>query len=186
MSGSGDITLLLRAAATGDTASHNELYQSVYDKLYSVARSQRRKWVGNETINTTALINEAYLKLAPQKDTTYRDRVHFFATAARAMRQVLINYAERAGAAKRGGNALRLSWSDEKLGGSDGIDQLVQIDACLTRLEEKNERHARVFEYRVFGGMSIDDIAQALDVSTATVSRDWQFASAWVYACLQG
>lgn len=179
-----DITQLLRAAAGGDEQSRDELYRSVYDELYGIAKRQRRKWSGNETINTLALVNEAYLKLSPGGQLPFNDRAHFFATAARAMRQVLLNYAERANAGKRGAGAVRVMWSDDVAVQKDSVDELIQIDACLSKLQQRNERHARVFECRVFGGMTVADTASALDISKATVKRDWQFASSWIYACL--
>ncbi|MGB5629986.1 MAG: ECF-type sigma factor, partial [Woeseiaceae bacterium] len=110
MSGSvGEITKLLRAASAGDRAASDELFTSVFQELRALARLHRRRWNGNETLNTTALINEVYLRLANQTLASFQDRVHFFATASRAIRQILINYAERATADKRGGNALRVT-----------------------------------------------------------------------------
>lgn len=179
-----DITKLLRAAAGGDEQSRDELYRSVYDELYGIAKRQRRRWSGNETINTLALLNEAYLKLSPDGQLSFNDRAHFFATAARAMRQVLLNYAERASAGKRGAGAIRLTWSEDIAMEQDAVAELMQIDACLKALQQRNERHARVFECRVFGGMTVEDTASALGISNATVKRDWQFASSWVYACV--
>lgn len=179
-----DITRLLRAAADGDDASHAELYESVYAELFAIAKRQRRHWKGNETINTVALLNEAYVKMSPRGSGDFNDRAHFFATAATAMRQILINYAEHARRKKRGGDAIRITWSDAIGIESDTVDELLQIDALLKELRDGNERASRVFECRVFGGMTIDESATALGISPATVKRDWQYASSWIYARL--
>ncbi len=176
-----DITRLINAASAGDTSANEALFDSVYVELQSIAKAQRRRWKGNETLNTTALIHEAYVKLAPGKLADYEDRTHFFATASRAMRQVLINYAERATAAKRGGKAIRITWTEELLLGEETVDDLLLINSVLDELQETNERHCRVFECRVFGGMTVEETATALRVSKATVKRDWSYVSSWVY-----
>lgn len=176
------ITRLLRAAADGDKRSSDELYQSVYDQLHEIAKRQRRKWKGNETLNTVALLHEAYVKMTPRGNANFADRSHFFATAATAMRQILINYAERARRQKRGGDAIRITWSEELALEHDTVEELLQINAMLNDLKADNDRSARVFECRVFGGMTIDETATALNISPATVKRDWTFASSWIYA----
>ncbi|MGB5690406.1 MAG: ECF-type sigma factor [Woeseiaceae bacterium] len=183
MSGSvGEITKLLRAASAGDRAASDELFTSVFQELRALARLHRRRWNGNETLNTTALINEVYLRLANQTLASFQDRVHFFATASRAIRQILINYAERATADKRGGNALRVTLTGLSQHEDSTLDDLLHINALLGRLEDTNPRHCRLFEYRVFGGMTIDEAAIALDVSAATVKRDWTVVSAWLFS----
>jgi RNA polymerase sigma factor (TIGR02999 family) len=146
-----------------------------------MARAHRRRWRGNDTMDTTALINEAYVKLADGKPIEFNDRAHFFATASRAMRQVLINYSERAGAEKRGGRAIRLTLSGDVAAFDDAIGELLDINALLEKVENANERYARLFECRVFGGMTIEETALVLNVSPATVKRDWSLVSAWVY-----
>jgi len=151
-----DITLLLAAATDGDRSANDALFDAVYRQLREIARAQRKRWSGNHTLDTSALINEAYLKLAGQSLSEFNNRGHFFATASRAMRQVLINYAERMASAKRG-------------------------NTLLERLEAENVRYCRLFECRVFGGMTIAETAEALEVSPATVKRDWALVSAWVY-----
>lgn len=177
-----DITRLLQDASAGDRQASDALFETVYDELRSLARSQRRRWSGNNTLNTTALINEAYIKLAKHSLGNYRDRSHFYATASRAMRQILVNYAERVSAAKRGANPVRLTLSALPLGDDNTLLELMQIDSLLCELEERNPRLCRVFELRVFGGMTIKETASAVDVSVATVKRDWAVVSAWIFS----
>lgn len=180
-----NITRLLRAAAEGDKQSSDELYASVYEELFAIARRQRRRWKGNETINTVALVNEAYVKMSPGGNADFADRAHFFATAATAMRHILINYAERSKSQKRGGDAIRITWSEHLAVEQDAVEELLQIDKLLSDLRDIDERPARVFECRVFGGMTIEETALALGVSTATVKRDWQYVSSWIYSRLE-
>lgn len=175
------ITQLLQLASTGDRCASDSLFESVYQELRVIARAHRRRWHGNNTMNTTALIHEAYLKLAGGNIADYRSRSHFFATASKAMRQVLVNYAERVSTAKRGGDALRVTLSGHMPVTDDTLDDLLMMNEVLVRLEETNTRHCRLFECRVFGGLTIEETAVALDVSPATVKRDWALLSAWVF-----
>ncbi len=179
-----DITRLIHAAADGDKASTEALYDSVYTELREIAKQQRRKWQGNQTIDTVALLHEAYLKLAPSGHENFSDRAHFFATAATAMRQILINYAERSRRQKRGGDAIRITLTESAAISGDTAEELLQIDTTLSALRDDNARAARVFECKVFGGMTLDEISAALNISVATVKRDWRFASSWVYTKL--
>lgn len=186
MSEPSNITRLLQLAADGDKCASESLFASVYRELRVIARSHRRRWNGNDTLNTTALIHEAYLKLAGKDLASYQSRSHFFATASKAMRQVLMNYAERISTAKRGGGALRVTLSGHIPVTDDAVDELLAMNQVLEQLEKTNERHCRLFECRVFGGMTIQETATALDVSPATVKRDWALLSAWVYRELNG
>ncbi|MDH3439414.1 MAG: ECF-type sigma factor [Gammaproteobacteria bacterium] len=179
--GNRPITSLMRAASAGDQDARNSLFDSIYQELRTMARAHRRRWHGNHTLDTTALINEAYIKLADGKRGEYNDRAHFFATASRAMRQILINYAEKIGAAKRGGNRVQVTLSGNLPVFDDAISDLLDINAVLEQVESANERYARLFECRVFGGMTIEETALVLDVSPATVKRDWSLVSAWIY-----
>ncbi|MEM8683668.1 MAG: ECF-type sigma factor [Pseudomonadota bacterium] len=181
MDGAAEITRLLAAAAGGDRQASDALFESVYRQLRDIARLQRRRWSGNHTLDTSALINEAYIKLAGSELADFKDRGHFFATASRAMRQVLINYAERMASAKRGSGAEHLTLSGIAGVDTHTLEDLLVIDKLLARLEAENERHCRLFECRVFGGMTIDETAAALGVSPATVKRDWALVSAWIY-----
>ena len=181
MNGRTDITKLLKLASDGDKRASDALFSSVYSELQKIARAHRRRWRGNETLNTTALIHEAYLKLANGSVADYKNRSHFYATASKAMRQVLINYAERISAAKRGGGAMRVTLSGHLPIADDTVDELLAINELLVEIERTNVRHSRLFECRVFGGMTTEETAAALDVSPATVKRDWALLSAWVY-----
>ncbi|MFK7885405.1 MAG: ECF-type sigma factor [Gammaproteobacteria bacterium] len=181
VSGDGQITQLLREASDGDAQASHALYQSVYVELRKIARAQRRRMRRQDTLNTTALINEAYLRLAGSDLGGYRDRTHFYATASKAMRQILVSYARRVTAAKRGGDQNPVTLTDIASVGDRTLDEVLAIDQVLGALESDNPRYCRVFECRVFGGMTIDETAQALDVSAATIKRDWSVISAWVY-----
>lgn len=172
---------MLQSAAAGDRSAHDALFTAVYQELRKIARAHRRRWKGNDTLNTTSLISEAYVKLANKTLASYQDRTHFFATASKAMRQILISYAARVATAKRGGNAIRVTLSGLARENEQTFDDLLAIDNVLVRLEKDNVRHCRLFECRVFGGMTIEETATALGVSPATVKRDWTLLSAWVY-----
>lgn len=176
-----EITQLLHLASGGDEHASDALFNSVYTELRKIASAHRRRWRGNETLNTTVLIHEAYLKLASGNIADYKSRSHFFATASKAMRQVLMNYAERVSASKRGGNPVRVTLSGHMPVTDDTLDELLVINELLAQLEKQNARHSKLFECRVFGGMTNEETAAALGVSTATVKRDWALLSAWVY-----
>jgi RNA polymerase sigma factor (TIGR02999 family) len=178
-----DVTLLVDALGRGERAALDALFPLVYEELRVVAHRQRRRWRGDETLDTTALVHEAYLKLVDQSRASWRTRAHFFATAARAMRHILINYARDRRAQKRGGSPATLSLDalgarlDMGAVAADGGDELLlALDDALRSLERVNARQSRIVECRFFGGMTIEETAAALDVSTATVSRGWALA----------
>ncbi len=181
------VSMLLAQLRDGDRSAFDKLFPLVYDELHGLARAQRRAWRGNETLDTTALLHEAYLKLVAQSNPDWEDRAHFLSVAARAMRQILIDYARRQRREKRGGDRTRVSLNDFRLelGASEFSDEraelLVALDDSLKRLEEQNERHSLIVECRFFGGMTIRDTARALGVSPATVKRGWAMAQAWLY-----
>lgn len=175
------ITRLLDAARGGDLEASDALFSAVYVELQKLARSHRRRWRGNETMNTTALIHEAFLKLGGPAPGEFANRRHFFATASKAMRQVLVNYAEQQGAGKRGGDALRITLEEATLAEDVSADELLDLDRLLTRLEADNPRRCRIVECRVFAGMTVDEVAEALEISPATVKREWQVASAQMF-----
>lgn len=160
----------------------NTSFHSIYNELRVIAHSHRRRWQGNDTLNTTAIIHEAYAKMAEAKgNNQYKNRTHFYATASKAMRQVLVNYAERNRAEKRMAEVSTLDESVVPSQEDTTIHELLSVDKLLAKLESENERGCRIVECRVFGGMSIDETAQALDISPATVKRDWALLSAWLY-----
>ena len=158
-----------------------EVYSALYDELHRMARAQRRSWSGDHTLDTTSLVHEAYLKLVDHRQTSWVDRSHFVAVAAKAMRHVLVNYAERRRAAKRGGGAVTVPLDDvSHLLGIDVADELLALHEALDRLAVLSPRQEQVVEARFFGGLSIEETAMALAISPATVKRDWQLASAWL------
>jgi RNA polymerase sigma factor (TIGR02999 family) len=175
-----DVTALIQGMRRGDSHAADELFHRVYDELHRLANGQRRRWGGNETLNTTALVHEVYLKLVRQEGMSWSNRSHFFAVAARAMRHILINYAERQVASKRGSGAVHLPLSDADLVSPGAAEDLLALNDALHALAAVHERSCRVVECRFFGGFSIQETADALAVSTATVERDWSFASAWL------
>lgn len=172
------ITVLLDAARQGGDAEANDLFAAVYDELRSLARFNRRRWRGNETLNTTALIHESFIKLAGGDAVNWQNRTHFYATASRAMRHILINYAEKASAAKRGDGRPAMPLSDEIPVSEATVEDLINLTDCMQLLEAENPRRCRIVECRVFGGMSVEETAAALEISPATVKRDWQIAAA--------
>ena len=152
----------------------------LYEELRALAHRQLRGENPNQTVCTTVLANDAYLKLAAQSDAQIKDRVHFLALAATAMRRILVSYARGRTAQKRGGGEVVVTF-DEAVGGPGATaDDLLALDEVLSRLEEASERQAKVIIYRVFGGMNEQEIAAELGVAGPTVRRDWRFARAWL------
>lgn len=181
-----DITRLLGAASDGNDTAMDELFEVVYPRLKEIARSRRRGWQGSHTINTTALVHEAYLKMSGGGTGKFDNRAHFFATTARAMRQVLINYAEKRSAKKRGGGAGDVTLHEDDAVTDDPLDELLSLDEALKKLEAMSERGARVVECLFFAGLSIAETAEALEISPATVKRDWVSARAWLFRQMHG
>jgi RNA polymerase sigma factor (TIGR02999 family) len=175
-----EVTVLLRAAAEGDPLALDRLFEAVYGELKRLAQSHRRKWSGDYTLNTTALVHEAYLKLVRQSEVSWADRGHFYAVASRAMRQILVTYAERRRAAKRGGGAEPLSLDEVNPVAPDAAEEILALDEALRRLAALEERQSRVVECRFFAGMPVKETAEVLGLSPATVKRDWALASAWL------
>lgn len=178
---------LLEAAERGDREALNALFPVVYDELRRLAREQRRRWHGDITLDTTALVHEAYLKVAGHRHKPYAGRAHFCAVAAKAMRHILCNYARDRSRKKRGGGVphLRLDPGHDpggqlELADDQPAERLAALDEALHALEDIAERQARVVECRFFGGMNLEDTATALGVSPRTVMRDWTFARAWL------
>jgi RNA polymerase sigma factor (TIGR02999 family) len=176
---------LVRAVERGDRAALDELLPLVYRELMVLARQQRRAWRGDLTLDTTALVHEAYLKIVGQARVPFNSRVHFFAVASKAMRHILCNHARDRLRQKRGGgvthvrlapgqDVVQVPMSDEQ------SDMLAALDEALEALQRFAARQARVVECRFFGGMSIEDTAAALDISPRTVKRDWTVARAWL------
>jgi len=180
MSEPRDVTLLLTALSGGDRSVLDRLMPAVYEQLRSLARRELRREGQGHTLSTTALVHEAYLRLARAERLTWRDRAHFFGICAQAMRRVLVDHARRRSAAKRGTTVSHLPIEDVVAVAQARPDDLLWVDEALGRLEALNPRQSKVVEYRVFGGMGVEDTAAAMGVSPATVKRDWTFARAWL------
>lgn len=181
------VTVLLLELGQGDESAFGELLPLVYDELHGLAHGRLRGERAGHTLNTTALVHEAYLKLVDQTRVQWQNRAHFFAIASMAMRRILINYAEARSAAKRGGGVEPVTFVEELQEMTDErADELLALDEALRRLERFNERGAMVVQYRFFGGLTYDEIASVLDVSPITVRRAWSAARAWLRRELQG
>ena len=187
---SGEITELLVAWRAGNGDAHDRLFPLIYDGLREIARRQRRSAQPPDTLGTTALVNEAYLKLVDQTRVQWINRSHFFAVAATAMRRILVDHARRHRALKRGGATERFvslddaSLRGEALSTDDRADVLLALDDGLTRLAQIDQRLSRVVECRFFGGLTEEETAAALDVTPRTVRRDWVKAKTWLHAAL--
>ena len=175
------ITAYLVQWTDGDRAAFDALVPLVEHELRRLARRCLRSERHHHTLQATALVNEAWIRLAAERDMRWHDRGHFFAVAAQLMRFILVDYARRRNAPKRGGDLCRVSLSEA----FDVVDErfagLLDVDAALSRLERIDERKARVATLRLFAGASVDETAQALGVSGVTVMRDWRFARAWLH-----
>jgi len=181
-----DITRLLDVASAGDRAAMDEAFQALYPHLKDIARARRRGWQGQNTLNTTVLIHEAFLKVAGSGMGKFENRKHFFATTARAMRQVLINYAEKRSAQKRGGGVAEVTLHEDDATVGDTFDELLLLNRALEELESASPRAAQVVDCMFFAGLSIAETAEALDISPATVKRDWAGARVWLYRQMRG
>jgi len=180
-----DITQLLRDMSRGQRDALDRLIPMVYDELREIAHRQLRNERSGHTLSTTALVQEAYLRLVNVNQVQWKDRAHFVAVAARVMRRILVDYARARSRDKRGGDAVRIPLTDvPDIAVADG--DLIAFDGTLDRLEAINERLCRVVECRCFGGMSVDETAAALGTSPATVKRDWAFSRAWLNRELAG
>jgi RNA polymerase sigma-70 factor (ECF subfamily) len=176
-----DISRLLRQWSEGNRAAMEELLPLVYDELHRQAACYLRRERVGHTLQTTALIHEAYLRLTDQRDVRWQSRTHFFAIAAQMMRRVLIDYARAKHREKRGGGDVRLPFDTAIVVAADehSVD-LMALDQALKRLAELDEQQARVVELRYFGGLSLEETAEVLHISRATTARDWDVAKAWL------
>ena len=186
------ITQLLDQLRSGNSIILDDLFARTYETLHALAHQQRQHWHRDYTVNTTALVHEAYLKLADYTHFDWKNRAHFFAVTATIMRHILIDYAKRRRAEKRGGDRQMLSLDEAKVTtklpfpfSDEQAEVLVVLDEALERLRRLNERQSLVVEYRFFGGMTIEETSEALDISVPTVNRDWAMARAWLYREVQ-
>ena len=181
--------LLVRASA-GDDKAISKLMPLVYDELRRLAASYLRRERPGQTLQATALVHEAYVRLINERAHNWQNRTHFLAIAALSMRQILVQRARRRNAAKRGGDPARITLDEHLLGdvgrGGPGDIDLVALDEALERLAAENERQAKIVEMRYFGGLSVEECAEALQISPATVKRDWTVARAWLKKELTG
>ena len=175
-----EITQLLADWGSGDQAALEKLLPLVYDELHRLASSYMRRERPDHTLQTTALVHEAYLRLVGQRNVRWQTRVHFFAAAAQVMRHILVDYARGRRRAKRGDGVPPLSLDEAAVLSNERADELLAVNDALIRLAAADPRKGRVFELRYFGGMSVDEAAEALQVSPATVARDWRMAKAWL------
>jgi RNA polymerase sigma factor (TIGR02999 family) len=185
-----DITGLLIAWRAGDQDALDQLFPRVYEELRHIAHRRLARERGGHTLGTTALVNEAYLKLVDQTRVEWADRAHFFAVAARVMRRILVDYARRHHARKRGGDMAPVTLDDESvvnatLVADERADMLLALDEALSRLAELDERLSRVVECRFFGGLTEEETANALSVTARTVRRDWVKAKGWLHQALR-
>jgi len=180
MDPSGDVTRLLSAWTNGDHEALDELMPLVYGELRRIAQHQWSGQPSGHTLQPTALIHEAYLKLVNHGPRTFQSRAHFFAVASMAMRQVLVNHAEARLAGKRGGGQADIPLDEIELAVQRESAEVLALHAALQDLEALDPRKSRVVEMRYFGGLSIEETAEALGISTVTVIRDWRTARAWL------
>jgi len=182
-----EITEMLKAWSGGEDQAADRFMPLLYDELRRQARHYLNRERPNHTLQTTALVHEAYLRLSEQAGIEWRNRSQFFALAAQMMRRILVNYAVKRNREKRGGGDEDVSLDETILiANDDSGEDLLALDEALTRLETLDERQARVVELRYFSGLSIEDTAVVLEISTATVKREWNMARAWLKAELSG
>ncbi|MDQ4122910.1 MAG: sigma-70 family RNA polymerase sigma factor [Acidobacteriota bacterium] len=176
------LTELLRAWSNGDREAENELFHLVYDELHRQAHRHLRRERANHSLQTSALINEAYLKLVEQHNVNWQNRAHFFGLAGEMMRRILVDYAKTKNRLKRGREAVNVPLEEALLIPLEEQEiDLLALDEALNRLAELDEQQAKIVELRYFSGLNIEETAEALKISPATVKRDWNMAKAWLH-----
>lgn len=182
-----DVTRILHRAQSGDAEAADELWELTYEELRRIARRHLQRERADHTLSPTALVHEAHIRLVDQSRVEWKDRNHFFAIASRMCRRVLVDHARKRVAAKRGGEAMRITLDDGAAAGAEPpAADLLALDEALDRLGHLNERLGRVVEMRYFGGLTEEEIAEALDVTPRTVRRDWVKARGFLYDLLHG
>jgi RNA polymerase sigma factor (TIGR02999 family) len=176
-----EVTQLLADWGRGDKSAFDKLFPLVQDELRRIARRQMSQERPGHTLQATALVNEAYLKLAGQDGFEWHNRAHFYAVCAQVMRHILIDHARAHARDKRGGGAVQVSLDELAIAVEDRAEELVALDEALSSLEQMDPRKGKIVELRYFGGLSIEEIAEVLDVSPRTVRREWRRAKAWLY-----
>lgn len=181
----GDVSTLLRAWSAGDQRALERLTPIVYDELHRLARRYMKQERPGHSLQTTALVNEAYTRLVDYKRMQWQNRAHFFAVSAQLMRRILVEHARRHNL-KRGGNVQHVSLDEAAIVGAVGDTDLVALDDAMNALARLDPRKVQVVEMRFFGGLSVEETAEVLKVSTVTVKRDWRAARTWLYRELAG
>lgn len=184
-SGEGEVTRLLAAYRAGDRNAVNQLFSVIYNELHEAAHRQLARGRPGDTLGTTALVNECYLKLVDSAQRSFEDRRHFLAVAAKAMRQIVVDYARRNAALKRGGGLAAASLDPAQLADPGRSEEIVALDEAVTRLAAIDDRLARLVECRFFGGLSVEETAEVLEISPRTVKRDWRKARALLFDSLR-
>ncbi len=175
------VTQLLQQVSGGDARAVDELTPLVYQELKRIAGGQLRRERPGHTLQATALVHEAYLKLVDQHETSWQNRAHFFGVAAQLMRRILLDYAKGRRRQKRGGGLARETLDEGLALSTDRTSELIEIDEALTRLEKLDPRQAKIVELRFFGGLSVEETAEAMGISSPTVKREWAMARAWLH-----
>ena len=179
-----EVTRLLKDWSAGDSAALDQLIPIVYDELRAIAARYLRRERQDHTLQPTALVNEAYLRLIDQKQVQWQNRAHFVGVAAQMMRRILVDHAKSHNRAKRGGGARRVTLDEAVALSEERANDLVELDEALTALAAFDERKSRVVEMKYFGGLSVEETAEVLKVSVITVARDWKLAKAWLYTTI--
>jgi RNA polymerase sigma factor (TIGR02999 family) len=182
---SDDTLALLRARASGDESAVAGLFERLYDELRQIAHQRLRSFRPGDTLNTTALVHEAYVRLVDPRRAQPADRAHFLALASRAMRFVLVDHARAKSAAKRGGGIGPVTLDDAQIATGERAYRLLELDQALTNLNEAAPRLGQVVELRFFGGLSHEEVAEVTGRSVPTVKRDWTRARAWLHRAIQ-
>jgi RNA polymerase sigma factor (TIGR02999 family) len=183
---SQEITQWLAAWNNGDPAAVENLMPLVYSELHRIAKRYMEREHPNHTLQTTALIHEAYLRLAERPETNWQNRLHFFGFAAHVMRHILVDYARSRNSLKKGGDGWHVSFEEAAAVSAEPAADLIALDDALSALESVDKRKSQVVELRYFGGLTVEEVAAVLKVSPVTVMRDWSLAKAWLYRELNG
>lgn len=176
-----NITILLNQVTKGDNIALNEILPIVYNELRKISSKYLRNEYRKHTLQTTELVHEAYLKLIGSNQLSWESRYHFFRIAAKSMRQILVDYARKKKSLKRGEGKTQLPLEEANIIVGESEEQILNLNDALNKLEALGERSSKVVELRFFSGLSLEETAEVLDVSVATVKRDWKFAKAWLY-----
>lgn len=179
-----EVSQLLRDWSSGDQAALDKLIPVVYQELRRLARHYMRNERAGHTLQTTALVNEAYMRLAGYKEMRWQSRAHFFAVSAQVMRRILVEHARRRNFAKRGGGAQKVALDEAAVVSAGRSAEVIAVEEALTDLESWDPRKGKIVELRFFGGLSIEETAEVLKISPTTVQREWRSAKAWLYRAI--